>query len=191
MIKNQEIELEKLQESLTKINSEILSLDQQLNQDTFVENTVIVTEEEVQQKKIELEQLYKNHKTAKILIASLDKKRDKLQDELEDIKLYIDEVINKKDDHYADFEFTVKKVKWYNEKYNDLLSQNIQMLNDQREQKEQKIQEIVEKAEIEPSLVENLSRKIEETLDAKNKLFKNLKYSLAHATKAYNDAVRV
>jgi len=40
-------------------------------------------------------------------------------------------------------------------------------------------------------LVEELSRKIEETLDGKNKLLKNLKYSLAHATKAYNDAVRV
>lgn len=82
-------------------------------------------------------------------------------------------------------------MKWYNEKYNDLLSQKIGVLNEQKEQKEVYIQEIVEKAEIDPRLVEELSRKIEETLDGKNKLLKNLKYSLAHATKAYNDAVRV
>lgn len=49
------------------------------------------------------------------------------------------------------------------------------MLNEQKEQKEVYIQEIVEKAEIDPRLVEELSRKIEETLDGKNKLLKNLK----------------
>lgn len=32
---------------------------------------------------------------------------------------------------------------------------------------------------------------MEEAIEAKNSILKNLKYSLAHATKAYNDAIRV
>ena len=37
----------------------------------------------------------------------------------------------------------------------------------------------------------DLSKRIEESLESKNSIVKNLKYSLAHATKAYNDAIRV
>ena len=32
---------------------------------------------------------------------------------------------------------------------------------------------------------------MKEAIEAKNALLRNLKYSLAHATKAYNDAIRV
>jgi hypothetical protein len=32
---------------------------------------------------------------------------------------------------------------------------------------------------------------MEEAIEAKNSLLRNLRYSLAHATKAYNDAIRV
>jgi len=33
--------------------------------------------------------------------------------------------------------------------------------------------------------------KMKEAIEQKNNLLRNLKYSLAHATKAYNDAIRV
>lgn len=36
-----------------------------------------------------------------------------------------------------------------------------------------------------------LKTKIQESLEHKNNLIKNLKYSIHHATKAYNDAIRV
>ena len=32
---------------------------------------------------------------------------------------------------------------------------------------------------------------MEEAIEAKNSILRNLRYSLAHATKAYNDAIRV
>jgi len=32
---------------------------------------------------------------------------------------------------------------------------------------------------------------MEEAVEAKNSIIKNLRYSMAHATKAYNDAIRV
>ena len=32
---------------------------------------------------------------------------------------------------------------------------------------------------------------MEEAIEAKNSIIKNLRYSMAHATKAYNDAIRV
>ena len=39
--------------------------------------------------------------------------------------------------------------------------------------------------------VEDICKKMEEAIEAKNSILRNLKYSLAHATKAYNDAIRV
>jgi len=59
-----------------------------------------------------------------------------LQEELSDIKEDIDDMVKSRENLYSDFEYSVKKVKWYNEKYNDLLSQKIGVLNEQKEQKE-------------------------------------------------------
>lgn len=96
---------------------------------------VIVTEEEVMQKKNELEQISKNHKTAKVLMKNLDKKIEDLDNELENINNEIEERMKERDNYFADFENSVEKVKWYNEKYNDLLGQKINVLNEQKEQK--------------------------------------------------------
>ena len=41
------------------------------------------------------------------------------------------------------------------------------------------------------SPIEEICKKMEEAIEAKNSILRNLKYSLAHATKAYNDAIRV
>jgi growth arrest-specific protein 8 len=42
-----------------------------------------------------------------------------------------------------------------------------------------------------PGAVDDIMGKMKEAIEAKNTLLRNLKYSLAHATKAYNDAIRV
>lgn len=174
LIKNQKVEISKLKDNIAKSKIEYNTLQHEMEKDEF-DNSEIITEEEVNNKYNELEQIRKNHKTAKVLYKNLEKKSEDLSNDLEEIISDIDDKMKLKDDYLSDFEFNVKKVKFNEEKYNETLVQKIQALNDQKEEKEVYIQEIVEKKEIDPRLVEELSRKIEETLDAKNKLLKNLK----------------
>jgi len=53
------------------------------------------------------------------------------------------------------------------------------------------LNEIVQRSGLDPRTVEEICKKMEEAIEAKNSILRNLKYSLAHATKAYNDAIRV
>lgn len=114
---------------------EFSSLQHDLDKD-IGDTSELVKLEEVQQKKNELDQIEKNFNTANTLSKTLDDKIDNLSNELENIKDEIDEKIKERDEYFTDFEYAVKKVKWYNEKYNDLLSQKIGLLAEQKEQKE-------------------------------------------------------
>lgn len=42
-----------------------------------------------------------------------------------------------------------------------------------------------------PDSVEDIKNKVKDSIENKNVAIKNLKYSIHHATKAYNDAIRV
>ncbi len=44
---------------------------------------------------------------------------------------------------------------------------------------------------LEPSSLEQIRSRVKESIEQKNQTIKNLKYSIHHATKAYNDAIRV
>lgn len=44
---------------------------------------------------------------------------------------------------------------------------------------------------LEPKTVEEIKNKVKDSIENKNLNIKNLKYSIHHATKAYNDAIRV
>ena len=67
----------------------------------------------------------------------------------------------------------------------------MKQLQDEFEKKEVQLQELVQRSGLDPKSVEEISKKMEEAIEAKNSILRNLKYSLAHATKAYNDAIRV
>lgn len=49
----------------------------------------------------------------------------------------------------------------------------------------------MQNANIEPSSIEEIKNKVKESIEQKNQSIKSLKYSIHHATKAYNDAIRV
>lgn len=50
---------------------------------------------------------------------------------------------------------------------------------------------MIQKSGLNPGTVDEIMTKMKEAIEQKNNLLWNLKYSLAHATKAYNDAIRV
>lgn len=49
----------------------------------------------------------------------------------------------------------------------------------------------MEEANVDPQTIEAVSERIKAGLESKNALIRNLQYNIHHATKAYNDAVRV
>ena len=53
------------------------------------------------------------------------------------------------------------------------------------------MRELVQRSGLDQGTVDEISKKIEEAVEAKNSIIRNLRYSMAHATKAYNDAIRV
>ncbi len=65
------------------------------------------------------------------------------------------------------------------------------MLQNDLEKKEATITELVQRSGLDQGTVEDICKKMEEAIEAKESILRNLKYSLAHATKAYNDAIRV
>lgn len=64
-------------------------------------------------------------------------------------------------------------------------------MQNEYERKEIQLRELVQRSGLEQSTVDEICKKMEEAIEAKNSILRNLKYSLAHATKAYNDAIRV
>ena len=53
------------------------------------------------------------------------------------------------------------------------------------------LRELVQRSGLDQATVDNICKNMEEAIEAKNSILRNLKYSLAHAIKAYNDAIRV
>lgn len=52
------------------------------------------------------------------------------------------------------------------------------------------MRELVQRSGLEQTDVRSISSNIENAVGAKNEIIKNLRYSMSHATKAYNDGIR-
>jgi growth arrest-specific protein 8 len=71
------------------------------------------------------------------------------------------------------------------------LEQKLGVFTDDMEKKELTLRELVQRSGLDQGTVDDITKKMEEAIEAKNSILRNLRYSLAHATKAYNDAIRV
>lgn len=75
--------------------------------------------------------------------------------------------------------------------YNVVLMRKMESELEQLEQKEAQLHQLMQNANIEPSSIEEIKSRVKESIEQKNQTIKSLKYSIHHATKAYNDAIRV
>lgn len=89
------------------------------------------------------------------------------------------------------FEKITNEVKQHADVQNIVLIQSLQNLQDKLDTKETQLGQLLEKGHLDTKLYEDLKQKIQISIEQKNTLIKNLKYSIHHATKAYNDAIRV
>lgn len=74
---------------------------------------------------------------------------------------------------------------------NSMLNEKLHSYELELEKKEAHLTDVVQRAGFDQKSVDEIMKKMEEAIEAKNSILRNLKYSLAHATKAYNDAIRV
>ncbi|OMJ94824.1 hypothetical protein SteCoe_1843 [Stentor coeruleus] len=131
--------------------------------------------------------LFNAKKHLKTLLYQLEKcKYDK-----KELESKYQQAAGEKDELFKKYESTVDRVRQKADYKNVYLEQKLKGLEDNLQRKETQLQEVLAKVSLEPSLVVEINKRIEEALEAKNTILKNLNYSLAHATKAYNDAIRV
>jgi growth arrest-specific protein 8 len=134
--------------------------------------------------KVSLFNAKKHHKT---LLYQLEKcKYDK-----KELESKYQLAATEKDELFKRYESTVDRVKQKSDYKNVYLEQKLKGLEDNLQRKETQLQEVLAKVNLEPGFVVEINKRIEESLEAKNVILKNLKYSLSHAIKAYNDAIRV
>merc|ERR1712048_239769 len=96
-----------------------------------------------------------------------------------------------RDDMYQKFEIAIKQLQGRAEFKNDILERKLAVFQRDLERKEMTLRELVQRSGLDQGTVDNICKNMEEAIEAKNSILRNLKYSLAHATKAYNDAIRV
>ena len=102
-----------------------------------------------------------------------------------------DIVSKQKDDMIAKFDIAAEQL-WMKAEYkNALLDEKLSQHQDEHTRKEVQLHELIQRSDIPQPNVDEICNKMKENIEAKNSLLRNLKYSLAHATKAYNDAIRV
>ena len=131
--------------------------------------------------------LFNAKKHLKILLYQLEKcKFDK-----KELEIKFQSAAAEKDELFRKYEGTVDKVKQKADYKNVYLEHKLKGLEENLNKKETQLNEVITKVNLEPGFLVEINKRIEESLEAKNVILKNLKYSLSHAIKAYNDAIRV
>jgi chromosome segregation ATPase len=180
---------------LTKNEKENEKLIQELEE----QNKVLKSPVEAAKKELaDLEAQLTNYKLDKVSLQNAKKFLKNLAHKLEESKYDKREletkyrqIVSERDELFQKFEITISKVREKTEYKNAYLEQKLQSLEDSLMRKETQLQEVLRRADLDPRYFVDISKKIVDSLEAKNTIIKNLQYSLAHATKAYNDAIRV
>jgi growth arrest-specific protein 8 len=124
-------------------------------------------------------------------LENLKEKFKKVSKDKEDLDEKFRKLEKQKMEMYQKFESAMGKLKKRSEYRNTVLDNKLTVLQDEYEKKEAQLQEVVQRGGFEQKAVDEITKRMEEAIEAKNSLLRSLKYSLAHAQKAYNDAIRV
>lgn len=124
-------------------------------------------------------------------LATIREKVARIEKEFADLSERYDRVVLDRKDLRNKFDKLTNEVKKHAEMYNVVLSRKLETELEQLEQKEAQLHQLMQNSALEPKLVEEIKGKVKDSIEGKNLTIKNLKYSIHHATKAYNDAIRV
>eukprot|EP00931_Biecheleriopsis_adriatica_P106683 TRINITY_DN81080_c0_g1_i1.p1 TRINITY_DN81080_c0_g1~~TRINITY_DN81080_c0_g1_i1.p1 ORF type:complete len:507 (+),score=186.48 TRINITY_DN81080_c0_g1_i1:98-1522(+) len=74
---------------------------------------------------------------------------------------------------------------------NVVLEKKLEMLSQQFDEKQAQLTEVLTAAKLDPTIVANVTKKLEQVLGTKNRQIKDLQYQVHQCTKQYNDTIRV
>ena len=114
-----------------------------------------------------------------------------LQTEFTQLSTKYEQVMTERKQLQMKFDRLTQQVRKHAEMYNVVLMRRMQSQLEQLEQKQAQLQQLVQNAVVQPNAIEDVKARVKESIEQKNQLIKSLKYSIHHATKAYNDAIRV
>ena len=130
-------------------------------------------------------------RNANARLSVLRKDVDSARKKREELEVLYAETEKQKHDMEVKFNSVASHLNSQSDYKNSLLNEKLHSYELELEKKEAHLTDVVQRAGFDQKSVDEIMKKMEEAIEAKNSILRNLKYSLAHATKAYNDAIRV
>lgn len=130
-------------------------------------------------------------RNAKGTLKGLQNKEKELKSNREELEVKFIQVEKEKKDMYDKFELAIDQLRSRSNYKNQVLDEVLAVRQAELEKKEVQLRELVQRSGLDQGTVDDICKKMEEAIEAKNSIIRNLRYSMAHATKAYNDAIRV
>ncbi|KAI8929793.1 growth arrest-specific protein 8 [Entophlyctis helioformis] len=128
---------------------------------------------------------------AKARLKVLEEKFKQLTWEHEVLEQRFAQVQKERDELYENFVDRIISVQQKTGFKNIILEKKVESLKENLEKKELQVNEILKATNLDPTALANLTRRLEDVLNAKNQQIKELQYDLAKVTKAHNDMIRV
>lgn len=128
---------------------------------------------------------------AKARLQVLKNKEKECKQDRADLESKFLQVEKEKKDMYEKFELAIDQLRSRANYKNQVLDEVLAVRQAELERKEVQLRELVQRSGLDQGTVDEICKKMEEAIEAKNSIIRNLRYSMAHATKAYNDAIRV
>ena len=142
----------------------------------------------------QLKNYEKDKMALKNAVGSLEelKKRERdHKEKQEELTKKFAKIESQRNDMYQKFDTAVHQLKARAAHKNKVLDQVLAVRQAELEKKEVQMRELVQRSQLDQATVDDVTNKVKEAVEAKNSIVTNLRYSIAHATKAYNDAIRV
>ena len=130
-------------------------------------------------------------RNAKARLKVLKKRVKDIKSERKELEQKFIKVEKEKEDMYRKYEIAIEQLRNKSDYKNQILDEKLRAYQNEQERKELQLSELVQRSGLDQKTVDDICKKMEEAIEAKNSILRNLRYSLAHATKAYNDAIRV
>jgi 3-dehydroquinate dehydratase len=130
-------------------------------------------------------------RNAKARLQVLKNKEKECKQNRADLEEKFLSIENDKRDMNHKFELAIDQLRQKANYKNQMLDEILAVRQAELEKKEVQLRELVQRSGLDQGTVDEICKKMEEAIEAKNSIIRNLRYSMAHATKAYNDAIRV
>jgi len=152
-----------------------------------------------EQKREELQEQLKSFNKDKMALKNLSAHRVQLEERIKDAKQEyrstedrFRKVEKDRDDLYKRFQRGVREIQRKAElSKNVVLEKKLEVLTDQFNEKQAQLAEVLQAAKLDPGVVANVTKKLEQVISSKNQQVRELQYQVQRATKAYNDTIRI